>query len=87
MLYARRQADPVSGDRIGFIVSKAVGVAVKRNLAKRHLRAIARELRSDEGNLDIVVRALPGAAELSWDELRRQVASGWSAIEHKLVDR
>lgn len=87
VLYARRQADPVSGDRIGFIVSKAVGVAVKRNLAKRRLRAIASELRSDEGNLDIVVRALPGAAELSWDELRRQVASGWSAIEHKLVDR
>ncbi|GAA1405561.1 ribonuclease P protein component [Glutamicibacter uratoxydans] len=83
VLYARPRANDQVGDRFGFIVSKAVGIAVKRNLAKRRMREIAHELRRDDGNLDIVVRALPGAAELSWDELRSQVTSAFASAVRK----
>jgi ribonuclease P protein component len=62
-----REGEPV---RFGFIISRAVGGAVERNRLRRRLRAVGREVvdagRSGE---DIVVRALPGAAQLSWDEL------------------
>ncbi|HSK34899.1 MAG TPA: ribonuclease P protein component, partial [Propionicimonas sp.] len=49
-----------AGPRVGFVVSKAVGPAVTRNLVKRRLRHLARERTSvlpAEGML--VVRALP----------------------------
>jgi ribonuclease P protein component len=63
-----RHGDPA---RFGFIVSKAVGGAVQRNLLRRRLRAIGRELvDGGAGGADIVVRALPGSAERTWDELR-----------------
>jgi ribonuclease P protein component len=62
-----REGEPV---RFGFIVSRAVGGAVERNLLRRRMRAVGRELvdagRSGE---DVVVRALPGSAQLSWAEL------------------
>ncbi|MGP9488360.1 ribonuclease P protein component [Glutamicibacter sp. 287] len=83
VLYARPRPEGVVGDRFGFIVSKAVGIAVKRNLAKRRMREVAHELRRVDGNLDIVVRALPGAAELSWDELRTQVNTAFASVLRK----
>ena len=48
--------------RAGFVVSKAVGGAVQRNLVKRRLRHLVRERLSllPPGSL-VVVRALPGA--------------------------
>jgi len=56
--------------RVGFVVSKAVGPAVTRNLVKRRLRHLARER---VGSLPVdgmlVVRALPPAALASYDEL------------------
>ncbi|MFJ2621164.1 ribonuclease P protein component [Glutamicibacter sp. NPDC087344] len=87
VLYARPRADDESGDRFGFIVSKAVGIAVKRNLAKRRMREIAHELRRADGNLDIVVRALPGAAEASWEELHAQVSSAFASAVRKTEAR
>jgi ribonuclease P protein component len=59
---------------VGFVVSKAVGVAVTRNLVKRRLRHLARErtaLLPRESM--VVVRALPGAAVASYDELAREL--------------
>lgn len=76
-------------NRVGFIVSKAVGNAVVRNKVKRRLRAImAEELRegsdtisANSGSL-IVLRALPASAAASWSELKTDVhdglASAWS---------
>ena len=66
--------------RFGFIVSKAVGGAVTRNLVKRRLRAVAaEELQGGRHGVDVVVRAMPGAdaagyAELAAD-LRAQLRS------------
>jgi len=56
--------------QVGFVVSKAVGPAVKRNVVKRRLRHLARErLSSLPGSSVLVVRALPAAATASSAEL------------------
>lgn len=65
---ATLDAGPV---RVGFAVSRAVGVAVVRNRVKRRLRHAVREHLSalSPGSL-IVVRALPAAAGASYAELQ-----------------
>lgn len=69
----RRGADV---PRFGFIVSKAVGNAVTRNLIRRRLKSVSRALiASVERDCDIVVRALPSARDASWTELRDEVAT------------
>ncbi|GHD11350.1 ribonuclease P protein component [Zhihengliuella salsuginis] len=74
VLYARfRDSVP---SRFGFIVSKAVGNAVRRNLVKRRLRAVSASLLEEFPNgYDVVMRALPVAASASWDELNAEVHS------------
>jgi ribonuclease P protein component len=56
--------------RVGFVVSKAVGTAVTRNLVKRRLRHLMRERVAllEDGSL-LVVRALPAAAAASYRDL------------------
>lgn len=72
VLYIKR-VESSTPARFGFVVAKTVGGAVKRNLVKRRLRAIARELLSGFSSpVNIVVRALPGAAEIGWDALREE---------------
>ncbi|MER6212620.1 MULTISPECIES: ribonuclease P protein component [unclassified Streptomyces] len=60
--------------RAGFVVSKAVGVAVVRNRVKRRLRHLMRDRlgRLPDGSL-VVVRALPGAGDADVDELARDL--------------
>ena len=56
--------------RAGFVVSKAVGPAVTRNLVTRRLRHLLRErLPQLPDGADLVVRALPAAATRSYDGL------------------
>jgi ribonuclease P protein component len=56
--------------RVGFVVSRSVGNAVTRNRVKRRLRALARErLTSLPGSAVLVVRALPAAADSTYDGL------------------
>jgi len=67
--------------RFGFVVSKAVGGSVDRNLVKRRLRAsAASRIRDGLRGVDVVVRALPRAIDADWttldDELRRGLAVG-----------
>jgi len=64
-------ADPA---RFGFVVSRKVGNAPTRNLLRRRLRAICREAvdAGFAGN-DVVFRALPGAGQAPFAELREQV--------------
>jgi ribonuclease P protein component len=64
--------------RFGFIVSKAVGNAVTRNLVRRRLKGIAHELlqRKPDG-VDVVIRALPAAAQASWPTLLADVSQSF----------
>jgi ribonuclease P protein component len=56
--------------RAGFVVSKAVGGAVVRNQVKRRLRHLARErLANLPSGSTLVVRALPAAADSSYQRL------------------
>ncbi|MFG1949669.1 ribonuclease P protein component [Micromonospora sp. NPDC048830] len=56
--------------RAGFVVSKAVGPAVVRNVVRRRLRHLVRErLSALPPGSTLVVRALPPAAEASYARL------------------
>jgi ribonuclease P protein component len=70
------------GPRFGLIVSKSVGPAVVRHRVARRLRHVCAELRpSLPADIDIVIRALPGAAHASSDELARQLRGGLAKLE------
>lgn len=80
MLYWRESSATLH-PRFGFIVSKAVGNAVTRNLVRRRLKSIA-HLRLKDGPalatgggepFDVVIRVLPGAAQAGWATLEGQV--------------
>jgi ribonuclease P protein component len=73
VIYLKRD-ESLAQARFGFIVSKAVGGAVARNLIKRRLRAIASEILVLSPNgFDAVVRALPLAADTDWNRLQQEV--------------
>jgi len=60
--------------RFGFIVSKKVGGAVRRNLVRRRLKAVCHEALGDGiADVDVVVRALPSASDADWTEIRAEV--------------
>jgi ribonuclease P protein component len=84
--FARDDASVVCsiGDpRFGLIVSKAVGPAVTRHRVARRLRHICSQLLPElPSTSDIVIRALPGSAELSSRDLHRQVRSGLKKLGH-----
>ncbi len=70
---ARRE--PGEPTRFGFIVTKAVGGAVQRNRIRRRLRALSRDVLADLGpGVDVVIRALPGSDQVSWDTLHSEIA-------------
>lgn len=71
-------ADP----RFGYIISKAVGNAVTRNLLRRRMKTVTEELiREGVSDVDVVFRALPRAAEASFDELRREMLRAMSKLK------
>lgn len=60
--------------RFGFILSKKVGNAVTRNRIRRRLKAIsAGALPFVPTGFEVVVRALPAAADASYAELERDL--------------
>jgi ribonuclease P protein component len=60
--------------RFGFVVAKDVGVAVKRNLVKRRARSAIRErMQNFNSGEKVVIRALPGSAELDWREFSSEL--------------
>ncbi|CAB4946178.1 unannotated protein [freshwater metagenome] len=83
IVYLKRdEAEPHA--RFGFIVGKPVAGAVGRNLVKRRLRAIARELLlTNPAEYLTVVRALPGAAEIDWNRLHEEVLSAFEKAKQK----
>ncbi len=64
----RTQGDPA---RFGYIVSKAVGNAVTRNLIRRRLKFISEQAIHDGfSGAEVVFRVLPAAAGASFAELK-----------------
>ncbi len=62
--------------RVGFVVSKAVGGAVRRNRTKRRLRAVlAGRVATVPDGVDLVIRANPAAALVTYGELSTTVKS------------
>lgn len=62
--------------RFGFIVSKQVGIATRRNLVRRRLKAVGYSLLDGvPAGTDIVIRALPGSDRASWDSLREEISA------------
>lgn len=80
--YVLNRADDAPA-RFGFIVSKAVGNAVTRNLVRRRLKAASFELLDTVPlGTDVVVRALPGAAQADWTTVQHDVRT---VLERGLV--
>ncbi|GAB3148580.1 ribonuclease P protein component [Micromonospora sonneratiae] len=66
--------------RAGFVVSKAVGNAVVRNTVRRRLRHLVRDrLAQLPPGATLVVRALPGADELSYARLAADLDAALTA--------
>jgi ribonuclease P protein component len=73
-LRARDSGEPT---RFGFIVAKTVGNAVTRNLMRRRLRSVGRDVLANHATgLDVVIRALPGSPEVSWATLHEEISAG-----------
>jgi ribonuclease P protein component len=70
----------------GFAVSRAIGGAVVRNRVKRRLRAIvSAELATVPDGSRVLVRALPAAAHVNFDSLRRDVVSALASARDKAL--
>lgn len=84
-VYYRLERTPTEPVRFGFIVSRGVGGAVERNLIRRRMRAVCRQL-IDSGAVgsDVVVRALPGSAQSCWASLS---ADMHDALDSELMPR
>jgi ribonuclease P protein component len=74
LTYARAH-EPGSPLRMGVIVAKNVGGAVVRIRVRRRIKAIGWELAHEVGGVDVVVRALPPAADARFAELEGEVRS------------
>jgi ribonuclease P protein component len=69
--------------RVGFVVSRAVGAAVVRNRVRRRLRhLVAEQLHRIPPGSRVVVRALPGSAVATYDQLGAALRS---ALDRALV--
>lgn len=74
-------AEPGPDDptRFGFIVAKTVGNAVTRNTVRRRLKAIAHDLLTEvPTGHDVVIRALPAAAQAGWPSLLGDVSRSFA---------
>ncbi|HWL37032.1 MAG TPA: ribonuclease P protein component [Frankiaceae bacterium] len=72
--------DPVS-PQVGFVIGKVVGNAVTRNRLRRRLRHLLRtRLASLPSGARLVVRARPGAGELSSNDLARLVDAAFGKL-------
>jgi ribonuclease P protein component len=74
--------------RAGFVVSRAVGGAVVRNLVQRRLRHLMRaELDRLPPGTDVVVRALPAAATRRYADLGADLSAALAAATRPRAPR
>ncbi|WP_159797871.1 ribonuclease P protein component [Puerhibacterium puerhi] len=80
----------VETPQVGFVVSKAVGNAVQRNLVKRRLRAVVRSLLTDSPDglpprARAVVRALPASSTATYAQLSQDVSGALAKATRRAV--
>jgi ribonuclease P protein component len=87
VVHLARDADAVD-PHVGFVVAKSVGNAVARNRVKRRLRAVVshRIDQLPDGGL-LVVRALPGSADLDSNVLSRDFDRALAGAARRLDGR
>ena len=74
--------------RVGFVVSKTVGSAVRRNRVRRRLRHLAlAHLPELPVRTLVVVRALPPAAAAAGPELGTDLDAAWATALSRLARR
>jgi ribonuclease P protein component len=84
-------SEDLEGDarpQVGFVVSKAVGNAVHRNLVKRRLRAATAarlDMLPEHGRA--VVRALPASSAATFDALSDDLVRGLDRAVRRLHER
>ena len=73
--------------RFGYIVSKAVGNAVTRNLVRRRMKTVSEALIAEGlSGIEIVFRAHPAAATASFTDLDREMRTSVRRLAKKLQD-
>jgi ribonuclease P protein component len=72
--------------RFGLVVSKLVGNAVQRNLVKRRARAaLHNRMNTFKPGDSLVVRALPGLAEQSFEQMNLELDQAIGQLSKKTV--
>lgn len=74
--------------KVGFVVSKIVGNAVKRNIVKRRIRNIVKEINIEiTQNFLLVIRCLENAEKQTYQELKYQVNDSIEKIYRKILEK
>ena len=89
VVHLTTSTDPApSGPVVGFVVSRAVGNAVTRNLVKRRLRSLMRErLSTVPATSKVVVRALAPAAGTSYARLGADLDAALATASRRQAER
>ncbi|HET9874828.1 MAG TPA: ribonuclease P protein component, partial [Mycobacterium sp.] len=70
-----------TGPRIGLIIAKSVGSAVRRHRVARRLRHVAMSVLAELGPCEqMVIRALPGSGQAESAYLKQQLRAGLQVI-------
>ncbi|MCB0940289.1 MAG: ribonuclease P protein component [Mycobacterium sp.] len=79
--------DRDTGPRIGLVVAKSVGNAVRRHRVARRLRHVAQSVLAElDPRERVVIRALPASRDANSEELRQQLRIGLRRT-HQLLER
>lgn len=74
--------------RFGFIVSKAVGNAVVRNLVRRRMKSIAEhQIQAGVVGVDVVFRMMPPSASASFAELEAETARAMRRVQKEVASQ
>ena len=80
---------PTAKNRLGITASRKIGPAVTRNRCKRRIRELYRcnRGRLPIGDIDVVVNARRGCAEVSWHEIWRDYARCLASLKKEIEQR
>jgi len=82
LAYGRR-SNPDSPLRVGVIVARNVGNAVVRNRVRRRIKAVSWAVAQEVHGLDVVVRALPSAADADFAAIDTEVRRLVGALQER----